>query len=318
MSGEAVVVLSGGLSHERDVSLRSGRRASQALRDAGHEVHELDVSSSLLAQLEDLGKPVVVPLLHGGAGEDGALRQALELADVPYVGSVSAACRVAFDKPIATPRVAAAGWATPAQIALPDDMFRELGAPTLVRALAAHLGFPMMVKPARSGSALGCAKVDRVEDLPAAMVQAYAYGGVAVIERFVSGREVAVSVIDTGDGPVALPAVEIIPDSGVYDYSARYTAGATRFIAPAGLEPDVAARCAELAIGAHTSLGLRDLSRTDMIIDTDGTPVFLEANVAPGLTETSTMPLAMEAAGLELGTVLADLVAKARERGAEA
>lgn len=318
MSAEAVVVLSGGLSHERDVSLRSGRRASQALRDAGHEVHELDVSSSLLAQLADLGKPVVVPLLHGGAGEDGALRQALELADVPYVGSVSAACRVAFDKAIATPRVAAAGWATPAQIALPDDMFRELGAPALVTALAAHLGFPMMVKPARSGSALGCAKVERIEDLPAAMVQAYAYGGVAVIERFVSGREVAVSVIDTGDGPVALPAVEIIPDSGVYDYSARYTAGATRFIAPASIDADVAARCAELAIGAHTALGLRDLSRTDLIIDADGTPVFLEANVAPGMTETSTMPLAMEAAGLDLGQVLSDLVGKAGRRGAEA
>ena len=318
MSREVVVVLSGGLSHERDVSLRSGRRASQALRDVGHEVVELDVSSNLLATLVDLGRPVVVPLLHGGAGEDGALRQALELADIPFVGSRSSACRVAFDKAIATPRMAGAGWVTPSQIALPDDMFRELGAPALVKALAAHLGFPMMVKPARSGSALGCAKVESIEELPAAMVQAYAYGGVAVIERFVTGTEVAVSVIDTGDGPVALPAVEIIPDSGVYDYSARYTAGATRFIAPAGLEPEVAARCAALALGAHETLGLRDLSRTDLIVDASGTPIFLEANVAPGLTETSTMPLAMEAAGLDLGQVLSDMVAHVRERGAEA
>jgi D-alanine-D-alanine ligase len=284
----------------------------------GHEVLELDVSSSLLSRLEELGKPVVVPMLHGGAGEDGALRQALELVDVPYVGSGSRAARVAFDKAIATPLVASAGWATPTQVALPDDMFRELGAPTLVAALARHLGFPMMVKPARSGSALGCAKVERIEDLPSAMVQAYAYGGVAVVERFVTGIEVAVPVIDTGSGPIALPAVEIRPDSGVYDYTARYTAGATRFLAPAQLSEDVAERCAQLAIGAHQALGLRDLSRTDLIVDADGTPVFLEANVAPGMTETSTMPLSMEAAGMDLGHVLSELIALARQRGAEA
>ncbi len=318
MTGELVVVLAGGLSHEREVSLRSGRRAAQSLRDVGLEVLELDVSSSLLEKLVVLGKPVVVPLLHGGAGEDGAIRQALELIDVPYVGSTSTSARVAFDKAIATPRVAGGGWATPTQIALPDDMFRELGAPTLVKALARHLGFPMMVKPARSGSALGCAKVERIEDLPAAMVQAYAYGGVAVVERFVTGIEVAVPVIDTGSGPIALPAVEIRPDSGVYDYAARYTAGATRFLAPAELDEDVAERCAQLAIGAHQLLGLRDLSRTDMIVDADGTPMFLEANVAPGLTETSTMPLSMEAAGLELGRVLSELISLARQRGAEA
>ncbi len=318
MTSDLVVVLAGGLSHEREVSLRSGRRAAQALRDVGHEVVELDVSSSLLGRLEELGKPVVLPLLHGGAGEDGALRQALELADVPFVGSTSRACRVAFDKAIATPLVASAGWVTPAQVALPDDMFRELGAPALVAALARHLGFPMMVKPARSGSALGCAKVERIEDLPSAMVQAYAYGGVAVVERFVTGIEVAVPVIDTGNGPVALPAVEIRPDSGVYDYTARYTAGATRFLAPAELDDAAAERCAQLAIGAHQALGLRDLSRTDLIVEADGTPVFLEANVAPGMTETSTMPLATEAAGLDLGCVLSELISLARQRGAEA
>jgi D-alanine-D-alanine ligase len=318
MTGELVVVLAGGLSHEREVSLRSGRRAAQSLRDVGLEVLELDVSSSLLEKLEELERPVVVPLLHGGAGEDGAIRQALELIDVPYVGSRSTSARVAFDKAIATPRVAGDGWATPTQVALPDDMFRELGAPTLVKALARHLGFPMMVKPARSGSALGCAKVERIEDLPAAMVQAYAYGGVAVVERFITGTEVAVPVIDTGSGPVALPAVEIRPDSGVYDYTARYTAGATRFLAPAELDDEVAQRCARLAIGAHRALGLRDLSRTDMIVGADGTPMFLEANVAPGMTETSTMPLSMEAAGLDLGHVLSELISLARQRGAEA
>ncbi len=317
MTTELVVVLAGGLSHERDVSLRSGRRVAQELRDVGHDVVETDVTSTLLQRLAELDNPVCVPVLHGGAGEDGALRQALELAGVPYVGSSATACRLTFDKSIATPVIAGAGLRTPHQVALSDDTFRELGAAPLVAALAEKIGLPLMVKPSRSGSALGCVKVTTVEDLPAAMVQAYSYGGSAVVEHFVTGTEVAVSVMDTESGPVALPVVEIRPESGVYDYTARYTAGATRFLVPAEIEPDVAERCAELALAVHHTLGLRDLSRTDMIIDSDGQPVFLEANVAPGMTETSLLPLAVEAAGLSLGALLSRLVAAARSRAVE-
>lgn len=311
-----VVVLAGGLSHERDVSLRSGRRVATALRGAGCEVVELDVTAGLLSTLIDLGRPVVVPMLHGGAGEDGAVRQALELAGIPFVGSSAGASRVAFDKSIGTAVAWEAGLKTPHQVALPDDLFRELGVSDLVAALAERIGFPMIVKPSRSGSALGCTKVTRVEDLPQAMVKAYGYGPVAVVEQYVEGTEVAVAVIDTGDGPKALPAVEIRPDSGVYDYEARYTAGQTRFIAPAKVSDEVAARCAEMALEAHEALGLADISRTDIIIGGDDEPVFLEVNVAPGMTETSLLPLAVEAAGLDLGTLLRDLVDVARTRGA--
>jgi len=238
----------------------------------------------------------------------------LELLGVPYVGSVGSACRIAFDKSIATAVLAEAGIATPAQVALPHEIFRELGAAALVAALADRIGFPMMVKPSRSGSALGATKVTRAEDLPAAMVAAYAYGRVAVVEEFITGTEVTVAVVDRGQGPIALPAVEIRPDSGIYDYAARYTPGSTRFLCPAELTDATAAACADLAVAVHRRLGLRDLSRTDLIVTEHG-PVFLETNVAPGMTETSAVPLASEAAGWSLGRMCADLVEVARRRG---
>jgi D-alanine-D-alanine ligase len=129
------------------------------------------------------------------------------------------------------------------------------------------------------------------------MVGAFAYGDTALVERFVEGTEVAVPVVDTGTGPRALPVVSIVPDGGVYDYAARYTAGSTEFVVPAKLPDELAAECARVAVTAHETLGLRDLSRSDLIIDADGTVWFLEVNVAPGLTETSTVPLAVSAAG---------------------
>lgn len=312
-----VLVLAGGLSHERDVSLRSGRRVSLALRSRGLEVIEADVDSGLLSRLAEHPGAVVFPLLHGEAGEDGALREVLALLGVPFVGSAGPASRVAFDKSIATTVAAEAGIATPAQVALPHEIFRELGARSLVQALVEQLGFPMMVKPSRGGSALGCRRVDRPEDLPTAMVGAYAYGRVAVVEEFVTGTEVAVAVVDRGPGPTALPAVEIRPDSGVYDYAARYTAGETRFLCPAAVSAETADRCSATALRVHEVFGLADLSRTDLIIDQSGRPVFLEVNVAPGMTETSSVPLAIEAAGWSLGKMCADLVRAAAARGGQ-
>ena len=307
----SIVVLAGGLSHERDVSLRSGRRVAQALRDSGHAVIEADVTGGLADLLAGTPDPVVFPVLHGGDGEDGSLRQVLDLFGVPYVGSTGPASQRAFDKSICTPLLDVR---TPAQVALPNSVFRELGARALVLALAERLGLPLMVKPSRSGSALGCTKVERVEALPGAMVAAYAYGELALVAEFVTGVELAVTVIERDGVPEALPAVEIRPNSGVYDYTARYTAGETRFIAPAAIGDDVAAACAELAVKAHRVLGLRGLSRTDLIVDGENRPTFLEVNVCPGMTETSLVPLAAEAAGIDFGDLCAELVAAARAR----
>lgn len=309
-----IVVLAGGLSHERDVSLRSGRRVAEALRAAGAEVEERDVDATLLPALRDDPPACVVPLLHGESGEDGAIGEVLELLGVPYVGSRPAACRRAFDKPAAKAVVAGAGLAVPAGVALPHETFRELGAAAVMDAVTAALGLPLIVKPTQGGSALGCTAVREAGALAAAMVSAFSYADTALIERLVTGTEVAVPVVDTGAGPRALPAVSIEPDGGVYDYTARYTAGSTEFVVPAKLADDVAAECARIAVTAHRALGLRDLSRSDLIVDADGTVWFLEVNVAPGLTETSTVPLAAQAAGIDLGALFADLVAAAVAR----
>ena len=308
MPSNRVVVLAGGLSHERDVSLRSGRRVAEALRDVGTEVEVRDVDASLLGALREDAPDCVLPLLHGESGEDGAVREVLELVGVPYVGSRPSACRAAFDKPVAKAAVARAGIATPASVALPHETFRELGAAAVMAAILDTIGLPLIVKPARGGSALGCSVVRDEGALPGAMVGAFAYGDTALVEAFVPGAEVAVPVVDTGDGPRALPVVSIEPDSGVYDYTARYTAGSTEFVVPAKLDDALAAECARVAVAAHEALGLRDLSRSDLIVDAEGTVWFLEVNVAPGLTETSTVPLSVTAAGLDLGDLVADLV----------
>lgn len=310
-----VAVIAGGLSHEREVSVRSGRRVAEALRGAGLEVRVLDADASLLPTLAADPPDVVIPLLHGQAGEDGAVRDVLELLGIPYVGSRPAACRGAFDKPVAKATVAAAGAAVPPGVVLPHATFRELGAGAVLEALVSRLKLPLMVKPSRGGSALGASVVDRVDDLPAAMVAAFAYADTALVETRIAGTEVAVSVLDLGDGPVALPAVEVVPDGGFYDYAARYTAGATEFFAPARLSDDVAARCAEVALLAHAALGLRDLSRSDLVVDAEGTPWFLEANSAPGMTETSLLPQSVAAAGLDLGVVCRTLVERSAARG---
>lgn len=308
------LVLAGGLSHERDVSLKSGRRVLDALRNEGVEADLRDADASLLSALADTAYDAVFVALHGGAGEDGALREVLDVAGVPHVGATPDACRIAWDKPTAKALARRAGLATPESVVLPHAAFRELGAAAVLDRLVGHLGLPLMVKPARGGSALGCTTVDKPDELPAAMVSCFSYGEAALVERFVEGTEVAVTVIDTGDGPRALPAVEIVPVSGVYDYTARYTAGQTDFFCPARLDPAVESAVAEAAVAAHTTLGLRDLSRVDLVVDADGVPQLLEVNTAPGMTETSLLPMAVDAAGLSFGGLLHELLQQAAAR----
>lgn len=319
-SPRTVVVLAGGISHERDVSLRSGRRVADALAEHGIEVVLRDPDASLLGYLRDTRPDVVWPALHGASGEDGALRALLELAGIPYVGSRPGAAGLAWDKPTAKTLVARAGLSTPPSISLPRDTFRELGASSVLDSVAGNLSTPLVVKPARGGSAQGVTIVADPAELPRAMVDAYTYCDVALIEKQVVGTEIAVGIIDSGDGPVALPAVEIEPVSGVYSFEARYNAGETRFFTPARLAASTAADAAAVAIAAHTALGLRHLSRVDLIIDASGVAQFLEANVLPGLTETSLLPLALEAAGHDLGWVYEALAqaAIAEERAATA
>ncbi len=313
-----VVVLAGGLSPEREVSLRSGRRVAEALRtsDTSIEVTERDVDAALIQQLCEHPPACVIPLLHGAAGEDGALRDVLHALRIPFVGSSAAAARLAFDKPIAKTIIGIAGIGSPDAIALPHSTFRELGATAVLDAVVASLGLPIIVKPTKGGSALGAAVVREPADLPAAMVGSFAYSDVALMERLVTGTEIAVSVYESNGVAISLPPVEIVPPNGIYDYNARYTAGMTEFFIPARLSQSVLDQCAAVALRAHQSLGLRDWSRTDLIVDADGTPWFLEVNAAPGMTETSLFPQALASAGIPLGELTGQLVRTAIERGA--
>jgi D-alanine-D-alanine ligase len=302
-----VVVLSGGISHERDVSLRSGRRVADSLAEQGIEVDPRDPDATLLDYLRSSRPDVVWPALHGASGEDGALRGLLEFLDIPFVGSTSAASRMAWDKPTAKVLVGQAGVPTPRSITLSRDAFRELGAASVLDSISEELPIPLVVKPAQGGSAQGVTIVETLDGLPRAMVHAYTYCDVALIEQKIIGTEIAVGIIDTGDGPVALPIAEIVPLSGVYSFDARYNAGETRFYIPARISEEVANRAADAAIAAHRALGLRHISRIDIIVDGAGTPWFLEASVMPGLTETSLFPLALEAAGHDVGWVYSAL-----------
>ena len=309
-----VLILSGGISHERDISLKSGRKVADGLLSHGVSVELRDPDGSLIEYLGESSPEVIWPVLHGASGEDGALRALLEMLDIPYVGSTADASRIAWNKPVAKSLAERAGVATPPSITLSREAFRELGAESVLETVTTSLGVPLIVKPAQGGSAQGVSWVDSSDDLRKAMVHAFTYSDIALIEKRIVGVEVCVPIIDTGDGPRAIPAVEIEPLSGHYDFEARYTAGATRFYTPPRLAQATLDSLSALALTAFTALGLRDLARVDFIVDNEGKPWFLEASTMPGLTETSSTALALDAAGYEVGGVYGALVEVALAR----
>jgi D-alanine-D-alanine ligase len=307
-----IQVLAGGISHERDISLKSGRRVADALTDFGASVVIREPDSNLLNNILKDKPDVIWPCLHGASGEDGALRDVLSLTGVPFVGATASAARLAWDKSIAKVLVARAGILTPPSITLPKETFRELDAESVLKAVTSSIALPVVVKPARSGSAQGVTIVHEQSELNRAMIDAYVYCDVALIEKFIEGTELAVSVIDLGAGPIALPAVEIEPVAGHFGYDERYTAGETNYYVPARLDGVAAEKASSMAIAAHEELGLRHISRIDMIIDGQGVAWFLEANVLPGLTDTSLLPQAIVASGNSLGEVYYSLAEAAR------
>ena len=317
-----VAVISGGLSHERDVSVRSGRRLAEQLVKAGLQVDHWDVDERLMGLLSADGTArdadVAFVALHGGSGENGTVQALLELAGLPYVGSTAGACRAAYDKGIAKTRMLEAGIATPRWVTLPSTIFREVGTDSLYRLVDSVIGLPLVVKPVAGGSALGVSVVHSEQELPGALVQAYAYASDVLLEAFVPGLEVAVPVLDLGEGPKALaPMLIELPPGRSYDYQARYDASSdVRYTSLPDDDPrlDIPA-VRSVAEQVHRLLGLRDLSRVDVIVDSTGVPQVLEAAVTPGLTETSTFPLAVTSAGLELSEVYATLVRNAKKRG---
>jgi D-alanine-D-alanine ligase len=309
-----VAVLSGGMSLEREVSLRSGTRITAALAEEGVRVERIDVDADLVRTLEQGGFDLAVLALHGAAGEDGTIQSVLELLHLPFSGSDVLASSLAWNKPIAQGLYARAGLAVPERVVLSQQAFRELGASAVVERAAAELGLPLVVKPATGGSSLGLTIVEDVTALPAAIVGAFSYSDTVLVERFIAGTEVALAVLDGR----ALPPVEITPKDGRYDFAARYTAGATEFHAPARLPADVIAACEASALAAGAAIGVRHLWRADLIVDGDGRPWLLEIDTCPGMTETSLAPLAAEAGGLSFGRLCTTLVELALRDGGDA
>ncbi|WP_026048710.1 D-alanine--D-alanine ligase family protein [Actinomyces timonensis] len=291
-----IAVLAGGLSHEREVSQRSGNRVAQVLRHLGHSVIVLDVDARMISSLRAFAPDVVWPLVHGGHGEDGGLQNVLIGLELPYVGTHSDGCQRASFKPTAKATVRTGGVLTPDSLTLPKDYFAQMGAQDVLGMVTDHLGLPVVVKPNQGGSGLGVSLASNADELRAAMVGCFAYDERALIEKYVGGTEVAVSVVDTGSGPRALPPVEVSSD-GAYDFDARYNPGRSEYFVPARLSEAVIARLQETAVIVHTTLGLGNISRTDLILDEAGTPWFIDVNVTPGMTETSLFPLAAEADG---------------------
>ena len=299
-----VAVLSGGLSLEREVSLRSGGRVAAALTDRGHQVTRLDVDATLVPSLETGGFDLAFLALHGSAGEDGTIQSLLELIGLPYTGPDELASALAWNKPIAQGLYRRAGLRVPANVTLTQQAFREMGAVAVLDRVAVALGSNVVVKPATGGSCLGLSIVREPSALPQAIVGAFSYADSVLLEAFVAGTEVAVTVLDG----VPLPPVEIQPLDGAYDFAARYTAGATEFHAPARLAPDVRAACEQLATDAYHAIGARHVSRADLIVDDEGRPWLLELDTCPGLTETSLVPIAAQAAGLGFADLCERLV----------
>jgi D-alanine-D-alanine ligase len=289
-----VTVLKGGRSLERGVSLRSAARVEDALERLGHEVAAIDVGGDLVKRLIAEEPDLAFVAMHGVGGEDGTAQELLEILGIPFTGPGAAACARCMDKALAKNTIREAGLPTPDWFAFNETAFRELGAADTLVELERSLGFPLVVKPSRGGSSLGVRFAASAAEVPQALVSAFSYDDRVILERFVEGRELAVSVL----GDEALPVVEAIPAEGDrYDFEARYEIGRTRFVCPAELSERAAAAVTEVALATYRALGCTGFARIDLILAGED-PWVLEANAIPGLTDTSLLPQAAEAAGM--------------------
>jgi len=313
MSERHVCVLFGGRSLEREISLQTGHRVVRALTLRGHRVTGIDVDESLVRRLEDLEPDAAFVALHGKGGEDGTVQELLEILGIPYTGSGIVASTLAMDKVLAKHILLAHGIPTPRFHAFSDAAFRELGAKDALSIIARELGMPVVVKPAAQGSALGINFAVDERDLPRAMVSALSFDRKVLLERYVRGRELAVSILGSGDEARVLPIVEVVltREHSYYDFDSRYVPGETDFVVPADLAPALAAEVERVSLATYRALGCRGFGRVDIILDEAGVPWVLELNTIPGLTETSTMPMAAEAAGLSFEDLVETVTASA-------
>jgi D-alanine-D-alanine ligase len=307
-----VAVLKGGRGLERQVSLRSGSRVVDALGSLGHEVLSIDVGADLVATLKAERPEVAFIALHGAGGEDGTVQELLEILRIPYTGPGVRACIRSIDKVAAKHELRAAGVPTPDWAAFNALAFRELGAAEALEEIEAGLGFPLVVKPAAGGSSLGVRFAASAAEVPEALVAAFSYDDRVLLERHVEGRELAVSLLNG----IALPAVEARPrEEDRFSYEARYEIGRTEYVCPAELGA-AEGPILDAALRTWDVLGFDGFGRVDMILADDG-PQVLEANAIPGLTDTSLLPMAAEAAGFSFDRLCERLLELAVERAGD-
>lgn len=297
-----ITVMLGGPSAEREVSLRTGAAVANALRSLGHDVHELDPKTP------DWTLPpntqAVFLALHGTYGEDGTVQKQLDRLGVPYTGCDAEASRIAFDKVLTKQQCVAKG--------VPTAKFVVVNSPTTP--FPPNISPPLVVKPVRQGSSVGLQFVERVADWPEALAAALKFDTEVLVEEKIVGRETTVGIL----GGKVLPVVEVRPKAGSYDYQNKYTAGATEYFCPADFDEATTRRIQDAAFGAFAAIGGRDYARVDVMVRADGSPVVLEVNTLPGMTETSLLPKAAAAAGLNYAQLCQRMVDLALARKAAA
>jgi D-alanine-D-alanine ligase len=306
-------LLRGGRSLERQVSLKSGARVQDALERLGHETVDIDVGGDLVERVEAAAPDIAFIALHGRDGEDGTVQELLEILGIPYTASGVSACIHCSDKVLAKHAMIDAGLPTPDFYAFNETAFKELGAARALPAIEERLGFPLVVKPAGQGSALGVKFAGSAGDVPAALVAAFSYDRKVLIERFVDGRELAVSILQSADGASAeaLPVLEAVPrEKDFHDFfAARYEIGRTSFVCPAVLPDELAARAQELALAVYEEIGCYGFARVDLMLEAEtGSLEVLEVNAIPGLTDTSLLPQAADAAGISFDALIARIL----------
>jgi len=310
-----VAVVAGGLSHERAVSLSSGQRVLGELQALGVDAQLVDADAALLRDLREGRFAAILPTVHGDIGENGSLQTVLEFAGTPFIGSSSGSCRLASDKAVARTITERAGLVAPRWVALTSSSFTALGGTEVVRHLVEDMTWPLVTKPNRGGSVLGVRGVTSVEELPSALLHAFAFGETAVIESLTEGMDVSVAVVEQDGEPRAGEPVGLEYDrNDQFEFEARYDAARIQVSAPAPVCAATGAALRSAAETAHRVLGLRDLSRADFLVKDNGEFVLLEVAVVPGLTETSLFPFSVEAAGWPLGQVYATLLQRAIDR----
>jgi D-alanine-D-alanine ligase len=307
-----VAVLRGGSSLEHVVSLRSAARVEDALRELEHEPIGIDVGRDLVQRLRSERPDVVFIALHGPGGEDGTVQELLEILELPYTGPGVAACALCMDKIAAKHEMRAGELPTPDWAAFNATAFRELGAADTLEEIEERLGFPLVIKPASQGSSLGVEFASSRDAVPEALVAAFSYDDRVLLERYIKGRELAVSVL----ADQALPVVEAIPrEEDFFNFEARYEIGRTEYVCPADLADEDTRLVQELAARTYETLGCTGFARVDLILGDDG-PQVLEVNAIPGLTDTSLFPMAAEAAGIDFAQLVARILATAGTRPA--